>query len=120
MILIRFLKTAGLALSTSLVISINFLLLFLLLRKKIGRLGGTKILYSTLKIFLASCIMAVFAYFAHNYIYNLLSSYKLGLLFSILISITLALMVYIALCFILKIEELNSFLQVMKERFKTS
>jgi len=119
MILVRFLKTAGLALSTSLVISINFLLLFLLLRKKIGRLGGTKILYSTLKIFFASCIMAVFTHFAHNYIYNLLSPYKLGLLFSILISITLAIMVYIALCFILKIEELNSFLQVIKERFKT-
>lgn len=120
LILIRFLKTAGLALSTSLVISINFLLLFLLLRKKIGRLKGTEILYSTLKIFLASCIMAIFAYFAHNYIYNLLSLYKSGLLFSILISITLALVVYIALCFILKIEELDSFVQVIKGRFKTS
>lgn len=119
-ILIRFLKTAGLALSTSLVISINFLLLFLLLRKKIGRLRGTKILYSTLKIFLASSIMAVFTNFTYNYIYNLLSPYKSGLLFSILISLLLALIIYIALCFIMKVEELTTIFQVVKERFKTS
>lgn len=117
-ILIRFLKTAGLALSYSLVITINFLILYFLLRRKIGRLGGTDILISSLKVFLASIIMALVAFFTHKLIYNLLSSYNLGLLFSILISLVLALIVYVALCFILKIEELKGFTQVVKERFR--
>jgi putative peptidoglycan lipid II flippase len=120
LIFIRFLKTAGLALSYSLVITINFLILYLLLRRKIGRLGGKDILISSLKIFLASIIMALVAFFTNKLIYNLLTSYNFGLLFSVLISIALALVVYVALCFILKIEELKAFIQVIKERFRAT
>ncbi|MBA7663597.1 putative lipid II flippase MurJ [subsurface metagenome] len=57
LILMRPLAQGGLALATSLVAFLNMSLLFWLLRRRIGRLGGRKILTNFIRILIASSIM---------------------------------------------------------------
>ncbi len=54
----------GLALSTSLAAAIQTVVLLYLLRKKIGRIGGRQIAFSTLRIALATLAMAIVTLFA--------------------------------------------------------
>jgi len=56
------LKHAGLALATSLAAGLNFTLLMFLLRKKLGRMGATKIFHSFLQSGGASLAMGIVAY----------------------------------------------------------
>lgn len=58
------LKIGGLALATSFSGIFNFFALFFILKKKIGPIGGRKILYSFLKVLMASIVMAVVIYVA--------------------------------------------------------
>ncbi len=57
LVLMRPLAQGGLALATSLVAVLNMSLLFWLLRRKIGRLGGRRILANFIRILIASSIM---------------------------------------------------------------
>lgn len=59
LILMRPLAQGGLALATSLLAFLNMSLLFWLLRRKIGRLGGRRILTNFIRILIASSIMGV-------------------------------------------------------------
>lgn len=56
------LKHAGLALATSLAAGLNFVLLVILLKKKLGRIGAQKIFHSFLKSLVASVVMGAVAY----------------------------------------------------------
>ncbi|MBU4128654.1 murein biosynthesis integral membrane protein MurJ, partial [bacterium] len=57
LILMRPLAQGGLALATSLVAVLNMSLLFWLLRRRIGRLGGRRILANFIRILIASSVM---------------------------------------------------------------
>jgi len=59
LILMRFLEVGGLALATAIASFLNLSILIFYLRKRIGRLGGKKVLRSLWKIILASSIMAI-------------------------------------------------------------
>ncbi len=60
------LKHGGLALALSLSSSINFVLLFLFLREKLGRVDGRNIIRSFIKISTASLVMGIFGRFLIN------------------------------------------------------
>ena len=57
------LKHSGLALANALASTVNFLLLFYFLRKKLERLGARRIIKSFLKISLASIVMGIAGWF---------------------------------------------------------
>lgn len=59
LILMRPLAHGGLALATSLVAVLNMSLLFWLLRRKIGRLGGRRILLNFIRVLIASSLMGI-------------------------------------------------------------
>jgi putative peptidoglycan lipid II flippase len=56
------LRHGGLALATSVAAGVNFGLLFLLLKKKLGRIGARKIIRSFIKSLLASMVVGAVAY----------------------------------------------------------
>ena len=60
------LKLGGLALATSIAATGNFIMLYIMLGKRIGDLGTKKIIDSFLRIAVAGIFMGFFAYFARN------------------------------------------------------
>jgi len=100
------LKLGGLALATSIAAISNFIMLYILLARKIGDIGTKRILNSFLRIFTASIFMGVFAYFLGNILTNL----NKGLIFDIAglsLTILLSVLLFIFIGFILKIDEMR-------------
>ncbi|MBI3252303.1 MAG: murein biosynthesis integral membrane protein MurJ [Candidatus Omnitrophica bacterium] len=108
LILMRPLKIGGLTLASSLSATVNAALLFIALRKKIGPLDEKKILSSLLKIAAAALLMGAAAWFYDRAVLGAhLSDSRLGQSLYLLTGILLALAVYFAAAFALKIEELK-------------
>ncbi|MDA8173574.1 MAG: murein biosynthesis integral membrane protein MurJ [Nitrospiraceae bacterium] len=116
-ILLGPLKYKGLALANSLASCLNFTLLSYMLRKKLGRIDGRRILKSIARTALASLAMGIAGYEAlksglwntpgHNFL-------KAGMLFG---GITLCGFVYIIISFALKSGELEYAKGVFKRKF---
>lgn len=110
-------QAPGIAFATSLVTIINFLLLWILLRKKIGVLGWTKHLRPILKITTASLVMFLFALIisiAFNQAF-LEFSFISKLIF-VLTSFALCFLIYFGLSLTLRIEEAEKILREIKAK----
>jgi putative peptidoglycan lipid II flippase len=109
---------AGLALATSLVAIVNFVTLFLLLRKKIGRVGGRALFSSFLRVALASGLLSVASYFSWYLVSSQLSSNALysraALTF---IPIIAGMLIFVAACHVLNIKELHMIGRAIRARF---
>ncbi len=70
LILMGPLKHAGLALATSLAAIFNCLVLLYILKKRLGRLEGSKIWSSTQKLIVASGVMTLVVYFLNEFLFN--------------------------------------------------
>lgn len=92
-------KLNGLALSTSISGCFNFFMLFLILRRKIGRLDGKRICDSFFKVILSSLAMAFISY---------VCVFKIGM--NIFIVILIAIISYIVMTFVLRVNEAREFL----------
>lgn len=96
------LQHGGLALATTLAATFNFLSLLYILRKRIGSIGGKKILESSIKIAIASSIMGLFCLgglIYYSYFHGI--AQKIYLLAVILIAVG----IYIGSCIYLKCQE---------------
>ena len=98
------LREGGLALATALSAALNLILLFRILRRRIGRIGGRRIADTFLKTILASCVMVV-----------VLSLLKLNVLALILIGA----LVFFAASYMLKIEEARLIARWILAKVKT-
>ncbi len=109
------LRHGGLALATSLSSLLNVSLLIYILRKRIGRIGGRKILFSFIKLLIVSIIMGVITSFfvQHYFIYSDDLSRRVFILLS---SIIIAVVSYILLSLIVKSEELLFLLKLIRGR----
>jgi len=105
------LKHGGLALAISLSSAINMLLLLVILRKKLGRIGAGKILASIFKVVLSSLLMGVFIYWLSGYgewsaaardIYEV--AVKAGRLLGVIV---IGAGVYLVSCYFLKNSEIS-------------
>ncbi|MBN1298267.1 MAG: murein biosynthesis integral membrane protein MurJ, partial [Actinobacteria bacterium] len=67
-LLIKFMDVAGVALSTTLVAAFNVTALTIILRKKVGLLGGKRIAVAFGKIILASAAMSTIIYFSWHFL----------------------------------------------------
>jgi putative peptidoglycan lipid II flippase len=97
----------GLAFSTSAVALVNFLLLALLMRRRLGRLAGRKLAVTAVKIALASAALAVVAWIANEGA-GALPLHGLALEFSrVIIAIVLATATFYGVCRLLRVDELQ-------------
>ncbi|MBT3312896.1 MAG: murein biosynthesis integral membrane protein MurJ [Desulfobacterales bacterium] len=121
-ILMKHLSHCGLALATSLASIINFCLLIVALRKKLGSLGWKKIIISTFKSFACSVIMGIVVMWVIQFLIPdlLISDDKTDL--SILLpglmgGIAAGVITYILLSIFFKSHELYDVIGVVKKRF---
>jgi len=95
LILVRYLKLGGLALSTSIAAIFATFLLFNSLRKKIGSINGKQMFVSFLKAMGASLIMGITVYFIYNHLITKLPDKKIYEALILFIAITVGALVYI-------------------------
>jgi len=113
------LQHGGLALATSISALFNIVLLIYFLRKRLGLMGGRKILMSTLKLALSSTLMGIIIYTCNLTWFDPLDSLGVrvmvltGCIFSGIIS-------FGTISYLLKNEELIFFLDFIKRRLRKS
>ena len=104
-ILIFPMKVGGLALASSVSSTLNFIILFFLLTKKIGTIFDKQLLGSFLKISLSSIIMATATFFSWHNLF-----FKFKPLFSVSGVILISVLVYLLSCLLLKVKEMRDLL----------
>lgn len=117
LIFVKLMGYSGLALATSLSFIICTILLFRSLKIKLGYFGEDKILRTFGKSLVSSLIMAIVTY----YIYNLTNNVEMGSLTDIVslgISVLIGSLVYGLLIIILKVEEVNTVIDFIKDKIK--
>jgi putative peptidoglycan lipid II flippase len=107
LILVKFMAHSGLALATSIATTIATLLMFYGLKKKIGSLGSLSNIKCGLKSGIASCVMGAVAYIVYNGLYAILGVSKLYNLVSLLVAVGLAVIVYVVLLYVFRVEEVT-------------
>jgi putative peptidoglycan lipid II flippase len=107
----------GLAFSTSTVALINFLLLAIFIRRRLGRLGGRQLGATVLRVSAASCAMAVTAWSVSES-FTVLPLRGLALhLIQVIFAIWLGALVFYSTCRLLRVEELNEAVNAVGGRF---
>ena len=119
-ILIRFMDAGGLALSTTLVAVFNVIVLLIILRKKVGNLGGKRITASYLKIMLSSAIMSGIIYIVWRSISEFAYRGLAWLIIMIIGTIILGAGSYIGLTALFRMDEVKFVINMLgglKKRF---
>ncbi len=113
-LLIKVLGIAGVALSTSLVAFLNVIVLIVILRKKIGFLGGKRIVISYLKIIFSSLMMGGIIYLLWFFLkkYAFMSVFNLAIIIVILIVIGTGM--YILFTYLFKMDEIRFVFNMIK------
>ena len=117
-ILVKFMKHNGLALATSLSAIIMTILLFMNLRKRMGGIGGRKLTEVFIKSGAASLAMGIAVYGLNKLIAGIDLSGKLIELLVLGLIILFGALIYFALIYILKVEEMRWFVDMIKNRIK--
>lgn len=97
------LKVGGLALATSIAASTNFVILYIILMKRIGDIGTERIVREALKVVLSSIIMGAFTFFASRFLFTPGVSGVKGAIYLVIVIFTSAL-VYIIAAYFLGVE----------------
>ncbi|MBL7068538.1 MAG: murein biosynthesis integral membrane protein MurJ [Candidatus Omnitrophica bacterium] len=106
------LKTGGLALATSIAGIFNFLALFYLLKRKIGRFYEEKLALFLIKVIAASALMGLILYLGSRRFDSILLTK--GLPFNVsfmVISIAVGVVIYFAILSLLRVRELGKFVK---------
>lgn len=117
LILVNFMGHNGLALGLSLAFNIMILVSFMILRKKLGGIGGKSYLATLVKALLASGVMGYAARFVYDNLIVYNPAWALGRIkiIPLMAAILVALVVYFVMCLILGVDELK----LMKDQFKS-
>ncbi len=111
-ILSRYMGLNGLALATSISAIFCLILLFISIRRKIGPFGMKDISISFIKILFASLVMGILAKLS----YGILIKY-VAINLSLLLSIIVGVVIYFIMIYFLKIEEVDSIIEGVKNKF---
>lgn len=104
------LKIGGLALATSIAATSNFVMLYILLTRRIGDIGMKRILNSLWRIVMAGIIMGIFSYAAAGFLKGLRMGTPADIL-GILIVISLSVAIYILSSMLLGVSEVKGFVK---------
>ncbi len=117
-ILMKPLKHSGLALANAIASSINFALLFFFLRRKLKRVDARRIFRSFIKIIFASSVMGVIGWLLiHGELWQIHGS-TLNKAFYLSGTITICVVTYLFLSFLLKSEESSYIFEMVKQKFR--
>jgi peptidoglycan biosynthesis protein MviN/MurJ (putative lipid II flippase) len=111
---------AGLAFSTSLVATCNFLALFWLMRTKADGIEGRRLAWTVAKISLASALMGAACWLSSFAVRQQLGESSFARLVDVAISLPLGLFVLYRVCRWLQVQELNAAREAILERFRGS
>lgn len=114
-ILSIYMGISGLALATSIAAIVGTILLFISLRKKIGAIGIKNILKVSIKSLSASIVMAIIAKLLYETLVNIMGSN-----ISVIIAIGVGGLIYSAIIYFMKIEEIDSVVAQFKSKFSKS
>jgi len=107
----------GLAFSTSLVATINFLLLYVLMRRHTGRLETRQTLIGLAKICVAGALLALICWAANYWWLDAWASLRFfPKLTALLATIVLGAMVFFGAAFFLRVSEVNDIIDVFQSR----
>ena len=95
----------GLALSTSVVATVSFLVLFVVIRNRLQGVFGRRLLRSFLLISAASLLMGAACWASSNLVTHLVGHSKIGYVADVAISIPVGLGVFLLACRLLRVEE---------------
>jgi putative peptidoglycan lipid II flippase len=99
---------AGIAIATTLVTVFNLFALTFFARKKIGRLGTTKLIYPTAIMLIASAACGAIAWLVSGQTTQLIPQNFVGQVISLSLSCGLGLVAYLIICVLFKLEEPSS------------
>jgi len=117
LILMQFFQEAGLALATSITNTFNFLLLFMLLEKKIGVVSG--MFEPLLKITLASLLMGAVVLVFYRFVeISFFSGEKLNSAIRIFAAISVGLVFYLIGCFVFRVRECKMAIELVTNKLK--
>jgi putative peptidoglycan lipid II flippase len=102
------LKIGGLALATSIAATSNFIMLYVLLTRKIGDIGTRRILNSFSRIVMAGVVMGIFSFVSGGFLVNLDKGIFINFA-SLLAVIFLSVVIYILSSLALGIDEVKAF-----------
>lgn len=114
LIFVRFLDHNGLALATSLTTTITAMMLLYELRKKVGPLGLSAMIQSSIKILVSSIMMGLVVYVLYNYSIKALVPTRLVELVLVLLIVGVGLVVYLGFLYVFKVEELSFLIDSVK------
>ena len=114
LILMGPLKHGGLALATSIAAIFNVTLLIYLLKKRIGLMGGRKILSSVIKLFFVSGAMGIAVYFLNLTFFNANDHLTLKILI-LSADISIGILIYTLLSRIIQNEELTFLIELTRK-----
>ena len=118
-VLVRYMKHAGLALATSISAIICIILLFRSLKKKIGYFGQDKILKVFFKSIISSIIMGAVVLVTYGMVNTIVSSSSLiGQVISLGIAVLVGIVVYGICIIVFKVEEVTDFIKMIKPKLK--
>ncbi|MGB4310587.1 MAG: murein biosynthesis integral membrane protein MurJ [Bacilli bacterium] len=115
-ILIRYMEHRGLALATSIAITITTVFLFYRLTRKIGSIGGLNIVKCGIKSLGASLVMGIFVYLLYNFLNAKVLGNTLFELLVLLITVAVGAGVYFVIVYLLKVDEISWFIKLFKKK----
>ena len=98
----------GLALSTSVVATVSFLVLFVVIRNRLQGVFGRRLFNSFLRIFCASILMGVVCWLSSSVITATLGARKLAYIVDVVVSVPLGLVAYTVACRLLGVTEIEA------------
>ena len=117
-VLVRYLKLAGLALATSISGIVCIFLLFYNLKKKINYFGQDKIVITLIKSFVAALIMGIIVLITYQLMNDILGNEFVLEFISLFISIMAGIVVYSIMVIIFKVNEINIIIKFLTKKFK--
>lgn len=118
LILVKAMGHTGLAFATSISATICIIFLFISLKKKVGYFGEDKIAITTIKSLIASIFMGIVTLVFYRNISLFLGNGFINEIISLIGSILLGASVYGIIAILLKVEELNFILNLVKDKMK--
>ena len=112
------LKLGGIALAGSVSSYSNYLLLWLLLRKRMGRIADRSVLSSFLKSFLSSILMGVVVFIGYRFLRNFMDISRYYNAIATLLLLAVAVISYVSFNLVLKNQEIIELMKIIKARFK--
>jgi putative peptidoglycan lipid II flippase len=108
LVLMKSMKHAGLALAVSLSSMVNLMILTLILRMRLGKLGIKKVVFSSVKILLSSAAMGIIVYLTHQNEFFVYKSFPMHDVIALCASMFSGVVVFALCSYILKSDELFS------------